>query len=588
MKNLMGIMHYGRKLAVLVLAAAAGAGAHALWTSTGAPAHARGHARACTAATRPVYDQAQVATQAPPLWPELDATARLRRALAVSDYDERETLLAEVVAGLAPGDFEKAFSFCANLPPSQRRSDLLSDVLTAWAAVDSERAASRTLDLPPSPVRDDLLLDVVDVWLEHDVDAAVGFAQELPEGSAKQLALGTAIAALANEEPERAWELACNMSQVGIPSADIAETVLAAWATRDPQAAAAAFLQLPPGESRASALTAVADSFAAESPEQAYVWARSLKGEERADALDAVIGEMATRDPAAAAKLAEEEGNNTNLLNTVASEWAAHAPAAAFDWAMELDVADRDVVLNEVLANAARHNPKEALRLLDSLPAHEQREALGGVLSGWAELDPAAAGRWALAHGTGEERQAAIEAVADSWASADPEAAASALDEIGPGFGRDALVSQLAWFWSDNDPARAVSWAEQLSSEDERESALAVAVGAWNDSDPQAASRWVRSLRDSQGRNEILLDLAQGSADLLAGARWAAFIDDPELRQDGIYAVADNWYGDANEARLLLTRAHLPEELVEAVVAAVGKNEGDEDDLGDDSYVFVE
>lgn len=139
-----------------------------------------------------------------------------------------------------------------------------------------------------------------------------------------------------------------------------------------------------------------------------------LIGEARSGVLGRAAASLAATDPSAA--LAFGDGldgyQRTQFLARFAMGWAETQPAAARQWAAEIeDPRTRGMVLGRILASEASDNPaaaaKNFLEMSPDTPVPMRARAAGQIASSWASKDTAAAMQWASGLTNEVDRQAA-------------------------------------------------------------------------------------------------------------------------------------------------------------------------------------
>ena len=226
-----------------------------------------------------------------------------------------------------------------------------------------------------------------------------------------------------------------------------------------------------------------------------------------------LLARWAELDPSAAAaytmkNLTNEQGGNSEIIETVFGEWGMRDPTAAADFVAALDVSKRENMLSGLLAGVAAKQPEAALALLARFPeAAKDSESYEVIFGAWTERDPRSAAARAGVLPPGDLRARALAGVAEHWAQ--------------------------------HDPAAAYSWATQLGDPAEQATALRTVLGSWADSDPRAAANQVLRLADATLARDISGDIAREIAqtDLPAAQRFAAQLADEQARAKAQWMV---------------------------------------------------
>jgi hypothetical protein len=141
------------------------------------------------------------------------------------------------------------------------------------------------------------------------------------------------------------------------------------WAAKDPEAALASVLKLPPGE-------------------------------ERNQALASVCFGLAETDPADAVETAQDlhlENQPGDVMGNLMQRWAATDVASAFDWANDQPPgAQRDSLMSRVALVLSQAAPSDAANMVTEQipPGPAQDEAVMTVVNQWGNQDLAAAAAW--------------------------------------------------------------------------------------------------------------------------------------------------------------------------------------------------
>jgi hypothetical protein len=139
--------------------------------------------------------------------------------------------------------------------------------------------------------------------------------------------------------------------------------------------------------------------------------------------------EMSVKDPAAAVKLAQQMNPGDarlNLFRTVACNWVATDPNAAFQWVAGVtDSTLREPLIVATMQSYALTDPAQAATwLVSSVNSDEAvKEATLNILKTWAAQDPAQAAAWVSQFPEGAVKAAAVSIVAGYWQHTDRDAA---------------------------------------------------------------------------------------------------------------------------------------------------------------------
>ena len=174
-------------------------------------------------------------------------------------------------------------------PPTRVRSSGPGGLAVALTATSAE-------------VRLRLASSALSTWAEADPEGALAWNRQLPPGRMRSETLGSVLAALAQERPERALSLA--MGEKGGARREYVSAVVTSWARRDP-IGAAAVLGTKGMRVDDEVWGEVAGAWAAKDAEAALKWSEQLGTlKARGLACEGVVKAVAADDPKRALGLA--------------------------------------------------------------------------------------------------------------------------------------------------------------------------------------------------------------------------------------------------------------------------------------------
>jgi len=146
---------------------------------------------------------------------------------------------------------------------------------------------------------------------------------------------------------------------------------------------------------------------------------------------------------------------------------------------------------NELLADAARSDPAEALERARTLQGGERDEALAAVAVALAETSPADAAI-VIEHeiAAGSLRDAARIRLTALWAERSPLEAAAYVEASPTGDLRGQLLDQLLAVWPDHQREQAIGWIEALPSGPMLAQATAALSHRLEHTDPTDSEAW--------------------------------------------------------------------------------------------------
>ncbi len=394
---------------------------------------------------------------------------------------QRTEALAAGFTALTMQDAAAAIERLARVPAGVERSQLTRAVATGYASTNADAAIAwmKALDPPSTVAREGIVDGLFSAHPERAIDFVVA---EISEGAATRLALGLDWSAL---DPGTV-----------IGSEFFAQLAGAVASTRD--ASSQASLQM------------ITASWVETDPEGALTWAVA-RGE---PAVVRQIGEeIGSQDIGLALAYAER------LAPEQRSEWIAHAAIGY-----------------------AKHDPMDAIRVLDQLRGHTLYEAaLGGVINAVAVTHPQIAAQ--IVERGGETVPAeAIQNLASRWVMSEPAAAARWATGLYDPEQRSLAVGNVMANWAAFNPHAAGRWAQSLPAGPVRDTALrGVVTNALINRFPVERA-WLDAFADSELRQQVIVGTGlpmQGDAREL---RWLIdeYVTDPTLRERGELVLENN------------------------------------------------
>lgn len=446
---------------------------------------------------------------------EFTQTAALYRLVAEADAAAVEALVDQA----------------ESLPPGSDRRAALSILYARYADLDPTAALAhlrrRGDDVSLAGLR-----AVFGGWARSDLEAATAAAAELP--ARLRVPAGTAMLISRDDlsvEARRDLAQRLDLEDV-LPRIAMMQTV--EQGVQDPRAAWQAALGAGGGSMSQARLSAVAQA-----------WARQ-------DPVAAMEAVTALRNPSM----------QQMLQHQVLHEWSRRNPAEAVDWVMSRPPSPaRRQQVATALAGLAASDPYLALEMAQGLSGAERDQALGRVLSRWAENDPAAAAASLSLLGDGRAQRNAMGPIAAAYARRDPVGALEWLAGMAP----EASLPATAMMFSvltNQDPLQAGTLVSRLPDPQSRRLAARSVAQVWARQDPEAAARWVDTLGDAGVRREAAASLVgQWSAfDRDAALRYAERLPEPTERDAAMVAVIQAHHGDVAFAERLFDRLSVPEQ----------------------------
>jgi len=183
--------------------------------------------------------------------------------------------------------------------------------------------------------------------------------------------------------------------------------------------------------------------------------------------------------------------------------------------------------------------PEAAAEWALNLPRNGRSQALHGVISGWAEVDPAAAAQWSQK--LPDQEKWVMNSALASWARKDPDTAAAWALKIPEGPQRTQALEQVGQAWGGKNRATAMVWAEKLPSESDRKVAIGGVVQSWATQDYVAALQFAEEQSDAKLKEHFLGRVIYGWCfkDRAAAEKWVKELPEGNLKKATEKALAE-------------------------------------------------
>ena len=250
--------------------------------------------------------------------------------------------------------------------------------------------------------------------------------------------------------------------------------------------------------------------------------------------------------------------------------WAAANPREALALIDNLPaamLAQRDELVASVVAGLSHHDPAVATDYVVRL-GQEGNAKAGGLMETVADatvrhLGPEAASLWAGSLTDGPLKGNAMAKVAEVYVRRDPEAAARWATGFADKEYASRTVEQVGARWAASNPVAAVGWLESLPPSPGQKQGLSGAFSDWEDKDPAAAGDYLFAMPKSPQRDASISGFATGYAwqDPQTAIAWARDISDPVLRENSLTRAGQVFYRrDPDGAMTWLAESGLSEE----------------------------
>ncbi|HEX2747275.1 MAG TPA: hypothetical protein VHM91_04680 [Verrucomicrobiales bacterium] len=287
------------------------------------------------------------------------------------------------------------------------------------------------------------------------------------------------------------------------PRLQIAEGMVAAWMTVDPTAAQAFAAKLAARES-------------AEAKELAVT---SCAFERFANTQ--TPDPLAPGEAAAAALQLPASQNRASLLTNAAVKWLESDPAAACAWIRQLPAGDRNQVATvwEIHGASPQDQATTLTMFLNEQPLTKKQiersfsdssemlwssgtlKTASAAVRDWMLTDPAAARKWLASLPENDLKPALTGAAAGALAATDAKAALALVNQAGSE--RQFAVKGLMAGWVETDARAALDWAGKIEDAFLRDACREIAAASLAASDPALAIETARSITDPAIRGKI-------------------------------------------------------------------------------------
>ena len=398
-------------------------------------------------------------------WVREDHAAAQRAVAKVTGQigDQARRVLVQLLADKDP---EAAWEYAKSMPPSAGRFsywDPRAQVIGRWSRTDPRKAIDAAFTLDDQNIRNRALAEAINSWAGTDFPAAMAYAGTVKDAAIRGLMVG-ALARNKNADPATMFNLLVEQAPAGEIFRNAVSNLMGHWAQTNPKAAAAATLQLPPGEALNAAASRLAKEWALSATDKSEVlaWVKQLpEGRARSEALESVFESWSARDAAGAQRAwaALTDDNKDEALTSLAAGWSRAKPAEAARWAASIvDQPGGRNALNRAVTSWADASPAEAAAFLQTLSDNARSGLTSRLIERWYDADPFAAAEWLKRQPPGPTRDEGILAMAMEIAGENPEAALDWTKTASSAEGRESAEKNILRNWMRNDAAGATAW----------------------------------------------------------------------------------------------------------------------------------
>jgi hypothetical protein len=360
----------------------------------------------------------------------------------------------------------------------------------------------------------ELVTALLEEWPKHDPDAAIAAFNEPGALGMGQGHWRFQVAyAILDQDIERGLRLMADWQVADIGFGPRGLAAVTKWTRSNPRRAAEFMLEQPSSHTFHSAMEAVGQEWARIDPAGAMSFAVGQPGELASTLTAVVLKEWAARDLTAVASWLTDADPRTRhrLSRTFVEVWGGKDGSGALAWCQEnLAGSSLARAVGGVVAGAAEKDPARAGELVSAMdPSPARAEAAVALALKWfpgstfeTSHQPASpeAVAW-LNSLDGDTLKRVLDQLAWRWGTADPKSMAAFLAGVSTEQVSAHAYSVVARELARRDPAEALNWAGRLSKEQSLTTG-GDAFAEWRIAQPEAAMSWLNELSAADPRRQ--------------------------------------------------------------------------------------
>jgi hypothetical protein len=332
-----------------------------------------------------------------------------------------------------------ALAWAKSLTNPHDQRDALTHLFGTWASLGTGDALAALNQISNARLQIALRTTVLENMLESDPLAVLAEMQRQPRG----------LAVYAN--------------------------VFAAWASEDPQAAAAAVMAMPATRDGNHSILSVVQGWASVDAQSALAWAGTLPGGDmKNQAMAAAFSALVLQDPVAALDYTNGLPNGAakrQQVQAALNVWGKDDPQAALAWIQQSSMGQsmQNAAIQNLLGPMSLVDLPGTLNYLAQMPEGTQRDQAIATVAKQGGGDPAGVLQWVHSLPYSDSNRVLMGTIVNNWANGDPDAASAFVESVptdDPSFGK--MLSALAMNRYTADPASAIVWAEALPADEGR------------------------------------------------------------------------------------------------------------------------
>lgn len=328
----------------------------------------------------------------------------------------------------------------------------------------------------------------------------------------------------------------------GLSFGDLVPGMGSGTATSAARSAFETALRLPPGDARSAALQAAFSRWMVDAPAEASAHVASIPADDRRAVVTAALAALARASPASLKRYAALLGDGGADLVDVIAAIAERDPALALDWIgrhPQLDV--KGVLTAAALPGLIERDVTLAARTVAGMKEDAPVALIQQVASAYARHDPARAYEWAaqVAGGRDDLTPARLmDDVSASLAARDQYAAEEFMERSGDPAIKTSLMSELAIRKGQDDLGQAWRWLGQHGGDPAYAEAAQNLLYRWSYTRPEEVARILPGVHDAGVQATATAHLTQFwmKKDPAAYEKWVASLPPGQLRVNALAA----------------------------------------------------
>jgi len=345
---------------------------------------------------------------------------------------------------------------------------------------------------------------------ENDPWKAVILMSGLPEGGERDLALGTAIQAVAEASPEEAIDFILNQENEHLKYR-LAEDMVDYMAVEYPQECFQLIAQLPYNEHVELMMSSLASGWARSEFDAALEWVLDIdEPSARHEAILAISGAWLKSDPGSVKSFAlqiEDEEDRLELCRRLVRLIAEDDPNSAFDWIRSMPLQrTRDALFPEAVDKWAFVAPRQAAAFVEQMEKGTGRDdSAMKLVDRWVETSAENAMKWAQDYQPATVADELKSSILAYWIGFDKTKAMQWLNLQDPGNALDELIFKTIKQLQFQPSKSGIDLIMRMRDPKTKSATLIFFFNAWKMHDSKAAMKWIESSDLPEELKQMLL-----------------------------------------------------------------------------------